>query len=593
MLDRFYRRRYKILGGPGCGKTTKILDILADYIKGGINLDQVLLIGFAKATVQELQARVIKKGLLTEKQAESITTIHKFCLNQIGKHDILNSSIKTDFKKRMESDPDTWVMLDDEKYDREDEEPAQWTKQEDKKMAVYYDIINKAHHHTGFDKRHKYKNDLDKILSFFGESENDTYKNVHTGQLTYFYTNLQKFKSQTGVIDFDDMLLKALYPTVEFQPYKLVLVDEVQDLSKLEWQVISKIAQKTEELFLVGDDDQAIFGWKGSDVSIFQKWPCKKENITRLKTSHRLPGKIYDFALSIRNDIKHRLGNEFTCQKRIDPDKKDEGHIAYINGLDEIEGLDKDSEIIFCARAKSSCRKYADFLKHNNLIWLEKSQSVDDRGKLKSSFPSNCKDVIESWHTLQEGHSIKGTDYIKMVKEINKDFISERKKTALSKKDTAPPELYVADALFSYEELRNKYYLNAPLEKMWHEIFYFDTTRIQSAKKPKAIFRDREDFNDYLKGCWEKNKNLTTKIILSTIHGVKGMEAEKVVLSVEWGYSLKDYKMGDQKKEDEELRVCYVGVTRSKKELYLLELPGEYKNPFPPLQTYLGEKYDG
>ena len=64
MLDRFYRKRYKILGGPGCGKTTKILEILADYIKGGINLDQVLLIGFAKATAQELQARVVKKGLL-------------------------------------------------------------------------------------------------------------------------------------------------------------------------------------------------------------------------------------------------------------------------------------------------------------------------------------------------------------------------------------------------------------------------------------------------------------------------------------------------------------------------------------------------
>ena len=144
--------------------------------------------------------------------------------------------------------------------------------------------------------------------------------------------------------------------------------------------------------------------------------------------------------------------------------------------------------------------------------------------------------------------------------------------------------------MFYYEDLKNKYYLNAPLEKMWHEIFYFDTTRVQSAKKPNAIFRDREDFNDYLKGCWEKNKNLTTKIVISTIHGVKGMEAEKVVLSVEWGYSLKAYKMGDQKKEDEELRVCYVGITRSKKELYLLELPGEYKNPFPPLQTYLREE---
>ena len=593
MLDRFYRKRYKILGGPGCGKTTKILDILADYIKAGVNLDEVLLIGFAKATAEELRARVIKNSLLTEKQAESIKTIHKFCLDHIGKHDILNSSVKKDFKKRMASDPDTWVMLDDEKYDRNDEEPAQWTQKEDRKLAVYYDIINKAHHSIGFDKRNKYKDDLNKILSYFRESVQDNFKNVHTAQLTYFYTNLKKFKSQTGVIDFDDMLLKALYPTVEFPSYKLVLVDEVQDLSKLEWQVISKIAQKTEELFLVGDDDQAIYAWKGSDVKIFQKWPCKKENVTRLETSYRLPGKIYDFALSIRNDIRYRLGNEFTCQKRIDPNIKDEGHIAYINGLDEIENLNENSQIIFCARARSLLRPYADFLKQDNLIWLEKSQGMDDRGKFKSSFPSNCQEVIESWNTLQEGYSIKGTDYIKMVKQIDIEFISERKKTALSKKDTAPVELYEADKMFSYEELKNKFYLNAPLEKMWHEIFYFDTTRIQSATKPKAIFRDREDFNDYLKGCWEKNKNLTTEITLSTIHGVKGMEAEKVVLAVEWGFSLKAYKMGNQKDEDDELRVCYVGVTRAKKELYLFEPPGQYKNPFPLLQTYLGDKYDG
>jgi len=607
MLDRFYRRRYKILGGPGCGKTTKILEILADYIKGGINLDQVLLIGFAKATALELQARVVEKGLLTEKQAESIKTVHKFCLDHIGKHDILNSSVKKDFKKKMSSDPDTWVMLDDEKYDRDDDVPAGWTEREDKKLARYYDIINKAHHNYGsmygaYCRNKKFKDDLEKIISYFKESENDQFKNVHTAQLTYFYTNLQKFKSQTGVIDFDDMLLKALYPTVEFPSYKLVLVDEVQDLSRLEWQVISKIGRKTEELFLVGDDDQAIYGWKGSDVKIFQKWPCKKENVTRLETSYRLPGKIYDFAKYIRDEIRYRLGNEFTCYKRIHPENKDEGHISYINGLDEIEGLNKDSEVIFCARAKNLLRPYAGFLKNNYLIWLEKPRGMDRINKFTSSFPDGCKEVIEFWHTLQEGYPIKGTNYIKMVKQINKDFISDRKKTALSKKDTAPPELYEADKMFSYEELKNKYWLNAPLEKMWHEIFYFDTTRIQSAKKPKAIFHDREDFNDYLKGCWEKNKNLTTNIILSTIHGVKGREADKVVLAVEWGFSLNAYNKGNQQDEDEELRVCYVGVTRTKKELYLFEplgqykdekghvKTGQYKKPFPLLQTFLFQK---
>jgi hypothetical protein len=43
---------------------------------------------------------------------------------------------------------------------------------------------------------------------------------------------------------------------------------------------------------------------KDQTFVLFQKWPCKKENVTRLETSYRLPGKIYDFALSIRDDIK-------------------------------------------------------------------------------------------------------------------------------------------------------------------------------------------------------------------------------------------------------------------------------------------------
>ena len=115
----------------------------------------------------------------------------------------------------------------------------------------------------------------------------------------------------------------------------------------------------------------------------------------------------------------------------------------------------------------------------------------------------------------------------------------------------------------------------------------FNTSRVRSDKKPNALFRDKEDFNDYLKRCWEKNKNLETKIIVSSIHGVKGMEADKVVLGVEWGYSLNGYLSGDQKKEDEENRVAYVGVTRCKNKLYLFEIPGDYRSPFPPLKNYV------
>ena len=587
MIDKYYpyQQRYKILGGPGCGKTTKILKILSDYLANGLEPEQALLIGFAKATVKTLQDRVLKNKLLTEKQSESITTIHKFCKDRIGGGDVFNTSAKKSFKKKYMTDPDKWIMLDDENYDSQDEIAAQWSEEQDKRLYVYYDIINKALHEYGYDKNKLHgKDELDKILNWFGESEDHKYKSVHTEQLIYFYDCLKNFKSQNGMIDFDDMLIKALYSTVEFPKYEIVLVDESQDLSKLEWEVISKIARKTRDLYLVGDDDQAIYGWKGSNVKIFQRWPCRKENVTRLERTHRLPGKIYDFAVSIRDNIKTRLGNEFFCEKRIE--KNQEGSIKYIYGLDEIENIKPDSEVIFCARARNLCRSYAFFLKHQGLAFLEKSQNLDERGKFTSSFPDRCKEIIENWNTLQEGGSIKGKHYIRMVKEMKKEFISEHKKTAIATKDTAPRELYT-DELFSYEELKNKFYLNCPKDKIWHEVFEFNTTRIVSHKKPKALFENKEDFNDYLKRCWEKNPTLETKIIVSTIHGVKGMEADKVVMSVEWGYSLDHYMLGDDRKEDEEVRVCYVGVTRTKSELYLLELPGEYKKPFPLLQNYV------
>ena len=70
MLDKFYRKRYKILGGPGCGKTTKILQILSNYLKGGVNPDQVLMIGFAKATVETLKDRCVDQKLLDKEQVD-------------------------------------------------------------------------------------------------------------------------------------------------------------------------------------------------------------------------------------------------------------------------------------------------------------------------------------------------------------------------------------------------------------------------------------------------------------------------------------------------------------------------------------------
>ena len=129
------------------------------------------------------------------------------------------------------------------------------------------------------------------------------------------------------------MLEKALAPNIIFDDYKVVMVDEVQDLSWLEWRVISKLGRTAEEMYLVGDDDQAIYGWKGSDVRIFQRWPCKEEHKTSLPTTHRLPQKVYKLATHIVHQITIRLGNEYDCKKSY------EGKVDFLHDTGEFDPI--------------------------------------------------------------------------------------------------------------------------------------------------------------------------------------------------------------------------------------------------------------
>ena len=114
-------------------------------------------------------------------------------------------------------------------------------------------------------------------------------------------------------------------------------------------------------------------------------------------------------------------------------------------------------------------------------------------------------------------------------------------------------------------------------------MFRFTTTRKQSKQTPGALFADDDAFNNYLKNCYENDPTLNkSDIIVSSIHGIKGMERKKVVICNDWGFSLQNYYSGLIKKEEEELRTCYVGVTRAQEELYILDT-GKQKHKFPYL----------
>ena len=595
-MDKFYQQRFKILGGPGCGKTTKILNLLREYFNKGLQPKDVLMVGFANATVDNLRLRAQKELNFSEKQAESIKTIHKYCKDNIDHYDVFSQKVKKEFKDKIKTDPDNWVMLDDSVFDRTGEaEAVGWSEVEDKKLGLIFSLIGNARHDAlarslkpsyYYHRKNKTtESDIEEILNFSDTHPNFQYSKLTRSEISYCYQQLVNFKTQNNVIDFEDMLEKALAPNIIFDDYKVVMVDEVQDLSWLEWRVISKLGRTAEEMYLVGDDDQAIYGWKGSNVKIFQKWPCPKTHITILPTTHRLPQKVYKLAKHISHQITQRLGNEYDCKKSY------EGKVDFLHDTGEFDPIiDIDSNLIMCARTWSNCHGYIRYLKDRGIIWKEKSRRAEDRSALMSSFPKRPRAVINSWDTLKKGQAIttdgdltSGQRIMRLIEDLNPGLVQHGKKGALTKLDTCPEEFKDKTNSYSFSDLKEKYYVLADINKPWHEVFLFSTTRKASGKKPNGLFRDDGDFNNYLKMCWDNDPTLSkADIIVSTIHGIKGMERKKVILSSDWGFiSLKNYNSGIIRLEDEEVRACYVGVSRAEEELYIFN--STHKNTFPLL----------
>ena len=238
-MDPFYRKRYKIVGGPGCGKTTEVINILAKEFKAGLQPSQMLMIGFAKATVATLQERAKSKfSWFTDDQVKSIKTIHKYGRDIAcqGK-DVFNRQAKREFIKKLKTDPDNWVLLDTVK-DKQDEEFAVWDEKTDKKIATIFQLIGFA--------RHARKKTLEEILDFHSDHDDFKFSRIQRGEIKYCFNNLNLFKKSNIMIDFEDMLEYALAPNIQFPEYKVVIVDEAQDLTPLEWKFIAKFGKSTE-----------------------------------------------------------------------------------------------------------------------------------------------------------------------------------------------------------------------------------------------------------------------------------------------------------------------------------------------------------
>jgi len=224
---------------------------------------------------------------------------------------------------------------------------------------------------------------------------------------------------------------------------------------------------------------------------------------------------------------------------------------------------------------------WSQILAKNFFTWEQIEESTGRYTDIeRATIPNIPRDQttgIEIWLKLQKGDRISGEmakNFIRVIpakpKQGISSFIRDRKKTALLKNDS----IILKSGQYNYEDLKTKFYLEANINAPWSEIL-------------ELIPRNKEHYTNYIRylekvvenGRYKKSKN----ILLSTIHGAKGLEAANVVVNTDWNkLSYLNYCSGGVGKDDE-IRVFYVAVTRAKHNLFFYQPEfsyGEYKGMY-------------
>lgn len=483
-----------VLGPPGTGKTTYLLNKVEEYFEKGTPPEKLGYLAFTKKAANEALARAMGKFSYTSQELCYFRTLHSLCYHWLGftKNDVLARSNLREFSRTIgERINSAWdgenLMTLSSKGDR-----MLFLENMARNQSMgYKEIWNKA-------------NDLDITWMHFN----------------WFCKNYSKYKSQNFLIDFTDML--EMFLTHDTKPnLDVLIIDEAQDLSALQWKCVEKLAEGVEHVYIAGDDDQAIYKWAGADVNHFINL---KGNNIYLKQSYRVPRKVHDIALRI---VK-RIGNR---KEKVWEPRKEEGCINIHMDFEHIDV--SEGEWLFLARNNYLLNQVEDYLK--------KSGRFYQRGG-KSPVSDTLINAIKDWERLRKGQKIEADNirkiysYMRAGKGVKKGY-----KTLKS---------LLGDTVLSMGDLKRDYGLL--VDGIWHESF--DLIGITQ--------------REYLISCLRRKENLnTSRIKLSTIHASKGGECDNVVLLSDMATKSYDELY---RNPDNECRNFYVGVTRTKENLHIV-----------------------
>jgi DNA helicase-2/ATP-dependent DNA helicase PcrA len=585
-----------IFAGAGSGKTRVLTHKIYYLIREGLyNPEDILAVTFTNKAAQEMRLR-IGKLLDNSPNDISIGTFHAICARILRKN-IHHLGYTNDF-----------VI-----YDRTDQQDLLRITLE--KLNISKTIMTPkgiASQISLFKNQMMSQDEIDQKARTIVEKK-----------LAEVYPAYQQGLRKNNAVDFDDLLLLPLelfrkYPKIlsSYQKkWKYVLVDEYQDTNLPQFLLVSKLAEKHQQICVVGDDDQSIYGWRGANIRNILDFEKVFPNSTvfTLEKNYRSTQKILDAATIVVKNNVDRTAKELYSVNGIGE------KLGFIRTMDELEEADAVVSALE-KEIKLNKRTFSDFA----VLYRVNAQSraLEDSFR-RMGIPYNIVGGIRFYARKEVKDMLA---YLRLIVNL-KDTVSLRRvvnfpprgigiKTVnkcVQKAEEIGKELFEiladssgmdirgkqADSLKAFHKIIIKYHdlidkldareLIAALSEEVGILNYFknsnDPEELERYQNIRELFNSVDAYiarnrEGGLKGFIEEVSLLTdidswndqdNRVTLMTLHSAKGLEFPIVFLT-----GLEDglfplYRSLDSRKElEEERRLFYVGLTRAKDRVYLL-----------------------
>ena len=581
-----------LLAVPGAGKTTVMVSRIASMIyEHGIAPSSILTITFSKAGARDMRRRY--EGLFgqLEKETPLFCTIHSFCYQVVGSYCQATGGVAPQLIEARERS-----MALREIYQRINQEFLSEDLEEELVSNLSF-IKNAMLRQEDVEQNEKQPAEK-RVLE------------TQVKNLWSIYKVYNNFKRDNGLMDFDDMLSYTLtilkkYPQIlEYYQdrYPYLCVDEAQDTSKLQHAVIGLLAQKSQNLFLVGDEDQSIYRFRGACPENLLEFPKQypKAKLLKMEENFRSTGEIVEHANRFISFNKQRYPkNMFTHNERGGPievkklhDFADQYHAA-------IEAyLAEPGTTAFIYRNNLSAVPIADILDRNDVDFYIK----EHKARLKNNYVVSDVLAFFSLSFDPKDFAAFSRIFYKTSSCLKRNMLSripqgplmegesyfDRMVTLCDENQNTGKIRYIS---MMVEQLHKMEPVKA-MECILYQIGYLGYLEFTSgagysmqAQKLNILmslasrvstveqFLDRIDELDEI--VVQHAQRPQARLTLTTAHSAKGLEFDTVVLldcmdDIFPAHSaVEKWKLGMEEEMEEEARLFYVACTRARKRLVL------------------------